>query len=184
LGTPHHYRSGGLNVTAPQLACLRRLTDNGSDVLHHRCRSDVLLPLASIATEALVNATPLGAPLVSKWFAFWSVGCRLLLAGTKQTYQPAYTARKILGLKGDESLILVRELGFANVAMGVLGVLSLFEQPWQLGAALTAGVFYGLAGINHAIQLHRNRLENVAMLSDLFVSATLLGASAVVTLRI
>jgi hypothetical protein len=143
-----------------------------------------LLPLASIAAEALASAMPLSAPLVTKWFVFWSVGCRLILAGMKQIYQPAYTARKILGLKSDESLILVRELGFANVAMGVLGVLSLFQPPWQLGAALCGGVFYGLAGINHAVQPRRNRLEHVAMLSDLFVSATLLGASAVVMLRI
>ena len=143
-----------------------------------------LLPMASIATEAWVSAMPLGAQLVVKWFVFWSVGCRLLLAGMKQIYQPAYTAQKILGLKGDDSLILVRELGFANVAMGVLGVLSLFQQPWRLGAALAGGVFYGLAGINHAVQLHRNPLQHVAMSSDLFVSAMLLGASAMLALHI
>ncbi|MOA50332.1 hypothetical protein D3C78_1733370 [compost metagenome] len=68
------------------------------------------------------------AALVAKWFVFWSVGWRLLLAGFKQIVQPRYTANVILGLKTDEALILVRELGFANVAMGVLGVLSL----WQL----------------------------------------------------
>ena len=86
----------------------------------------LLLPLLSIAAESLAFGAPLDAALVAKWFAFWAVGWRLLLAGCKQVAQPRYTAREILGLKSDESLILVRELGFANVAIGLVGVLSLW----------------------------------------------------------
>jgi len=133
-----------------------------------------VLPILSIGADAVVGGMPVTFALVGKWFVFWAVGWRLLLAGIKQIVQPAYTAREILGLKSDESLILVRELGFANVAMGVLGVASLFMPPWQLGAALVGAVFYGLAGANHVRQPHRNRMENIAMISDLFIAALLL----------
>lgn len=135
-----------------------------------------LLPLLSLGVEVFIHGSVFSGALVAKWFAFWAVGLRLLLAGLKQIAQPKYTAFTILGLKSDESLILVRELGFANVSMGLLGVLSLHYPAWQLASALVGGVFYGLAGVNHMLQGHRNRLENVAMVSDLWASAVLLGA--------
>jgi hypothetical protein len=113
--------------------------------------------------------------LVAKWFVFWSVGWRLLLAGARQIAQPEYTAREILGLQSAESSTVIRELGFGNLALGVVGVLSLWLSSWQLAAALAGGLFYALAGINHALQKNRNRLRNVAMISDLFVALVLLG---------
>jgi hypothetical protein len=138
------------------------------------------LPVLSVAVELMVTNAAIGAAILCKWFVFWSVGWRLLLAGVKQIAQPQYTAHKILGLKNKESSILVRELGFANVAMGLLGVLSLLVPSWQLGAALAGGVFYALAGANHVFQIHRNRLENVAMLSDIFAAVVLLAACTTV----
>ncbi|HOV20935.1 MAG TPA: hypothetical protein PLK10_15980 [Ottowia sp.] len=140
----------------------------------------LVLPLLCIGAESLYFGAALDAALVAKWFAFWAVGWRLLLAGCKQMAQPRYTAREILGLKSDESLILVRELGFANVAIGLIGVLSLWLPSWRLAGALAGGVFYGLAGVMHALQDHRNRLENVAMVSDLGACAVLLGACLLV----
>jgi hypothetical protein len=133
-----------------------------------------VLPLASVGIEAFATGVPLSIALVGKWFVFWAVGWRLLLAGAKQIAQPAYTAREILGLKGDEPLILVRELGFANVSMGALGVVSVFMPPWRLGAALVGALFYGFAGVNHLRQPHRKRMENIAMVSDLFISVVML----------
>ncbi|MBS0317974.1 MAG: hypothetical protein JSR49_12690 [Proteobacteria bacterium] len=140
----------------------------------------LLLPLLSIAVESLFFGAPPDAALIAKWFAFWAVGWRLLLAGFKQIAQPRYTAHEILGLKSDESLILVRELGFANVAIGLLGVLSLWVPSWRLAGAFAGAVFYGLAGVMHALQGHRNRLENVAMISDLGATLVLLGACLLV----
>jgi hypothetical protein len=131
-------------------------------------------PLISIGVEASLRGEPVAAVLIGKWFVFWAVGWRLLLAGIRQIIQPGYTARVILGFKSDESLLLVRELGFANAALGLVGIVSLFVPSWQLAAALAGGVFYGLAGINHARQPHRNRMANVAMTSDLFISMVLL----------
>ena len=138
------------------------------------------LPVLSVAVELLVTHASIGATVLCKWFAFWAVGWRLLLAGVKQIAQPQYTARMILGLENRESLILVRELGFANAAIGLLGVLSLAVPSWQLAAALAGGIFYALAGTNHAFQIRRNRLQHVAMLSDIFAAAILLGTFAAV----
>ncbi|HET6332062.1 MAG TPA: DUF6790 family protein [Polyangiales bacterium] len=133
-------------------------------------------PLLSIGFESLARGASLDAAIVAKWFAFWSIGWRLLLAGARQIIQPAYTARHILGLSSDDSLLLVRELGFANVAIGVLGIASLFVPEWTFAATLAGGIFYAFAGANHVLQTNRNRLQNVAMVSDLFVASMLLGA--------
>ena len=140
-------------------------------------------PLLSVGIEATAGRAALSAALVGKWFVFWSVGIRLVLAGVRQIAQPEYTAHVILGFKSNESLLLVRELGFANFALGVVGILSLLFPAWRLPAALAGALFYGLAGVNHLLQPHRNPFENVAMVSDLFVSAVLFAALTVIVLQ-
>jgi len=139
-----------------------------------------LLPAISVIAEVAHGGAASWPLVVAKWYVFWAVGWRLFLAGIRQVAQPAYTAREILGLKSDESLILVRELGFANLAMGTLGIASIAVPSWQLAAALAGGIFYGLAGVNHVMQPHRSRLENVAMVSDLFAAVVLLGVCLLV----
>ncbi|MDM0025778.1 DUF6790 family protein [Variovorax saccharolyticus] len=134
----------------------------------------LVFPLLSIAIELGAGHASLGMPLIGKWYVFWAVGLRLLLAGVRQILQPRYTAETILGIRGDDVLLLVRELGFGNLAIGVVGTLSLLLPGWLAPAALVGGIFYGLAGINHALQPHRNAKENVAMASDLFAAAVLL----------
>jgi hypothetical protein len=138
----------------------------------------LVLPVGSIAFEAARLGTPVGAVLVAKWFVFWSVGCRLLLAGFKQIVDPRFTAN-ILGTRSEDALVVVRELGFSNVALGLLGVLSLFKPEWRLGAALAGGVFYAFAGGMHVLNGKRNVLENVAMTSDLFAALVLLAACGI-----
>ena len=133
------------------------------------------LPALSIAIEvARPGAVPIVA-LVGKWYVFWAVGARLFLAGVRQIAQPSYTAPVILGLKSDEVLLVVRELGFANLALGLVGLASLAVPQWRLAAALAGGTFYLMAGLHHALQAERTRAENVAMASDLLAAAVLLG---------
>ena len=140
-------------------------------------------PLLSIAIEAAVaNAAP-GVALVGKWFVFWSVGGRLCSAGVRQVLQPEYTTSVILGLDSGDSLLLVRELGFANLAIGIVGILSLPFPTWRLPGALAGCVFYGLAGVNHALQPHRTQQENVAMISNLAVALILFAVCAIAGLE-
>ena len=79
----------------------------------------LVFPMASIANQAMLS--PQGAPsafIVARWFVFWAVGVRLLVAGVRQIVQPRFTAEKILGIKDPDAALLVREFGFANVAIG------------------------------------------------------------------
>lgn len=134
----------------------------------------LLLPAGSWIVEAIFRGTPLSMALAAKWFVFWSVGVRLLSAGVKQVLQPQYTARVILNLKSDDALLVIRELGFTNVAIGLLGIASLGFPTWRSAGALVGGVFYSLAAGNHLMQAHGGRLEIIAMVSDAFVAVVLL----------
>jgi hypothetical protein len=62
----------------------------------------------------------------------------------------------------------VREIGFANLAMGALGVGTIFRQAWLVPAAVVCGIYYGLAGLGHLLRDERNVHETVAMISEGF----------------
>lgn len=130
-----------------------------------------VLPIASIGAEHLYfhSSVPLML-LMGKWFVFWSAGVRLLLAGLRQFFQPRFTAQQIFHIGSDDVLPIVRELGVANFATGVAGVASLARPNFVLPVATIAAVFYGVAGIRHAAERGKSRNENIAMISDLFVS--------------
>jgi hypothetical protein len=130
----------------------------------------LVFPLASIYGEHAYLHSP--APLLlllGKWFVFWSAGVRLLLAGLRQFLQPRFTSKQIFGIESDDALPLVRELGAANFATGIVGIASLAQPSFVLPVAIAAGIFYGIAGIRHLAESHRTRNETIAMTSDLFV---------------
>jgi hypothetical protein len=136
------------------------------------------LPLISIVAQIILSdhGTPQGAwylAVLAKWYVFWAVGARLSLAGLRQIIQPRYTAETILGFKGTDALFFVRELGFANVAMGSVAIASLLAPSWVTPAAMLGAIYYGLAGIIHCFHTGRNKLENVALVSDLFAAVVL-----------
>jgi hypothetical protein len=144
----------------------------------------VVLPVGSIGAEHFFfhRSAPL-VLLAGKWFVFWSAGVRLLLAGLSQLFRPQFTAAKIFGIKGSDhntALPFVRELGIANFATGVVGIVSLAKPSFVLPVAISAGIFFGLAGIRHAAEgspaesknaknnkKKRTASETVAMATDL-----------------
>ena len=132
-----------------------------------------VLPIASIVIDLAYPGGGRPIFVVGEWFVFWAVGVRLFLAGVKQVKNPEFTARTIFDIKEPAALVVVQELGFANLSIGTLGVLSLANQQWVVPAAIVGGLFYGLAGIKHLLKGGRKRLENIAMVSDLFVFAVL-----------
>jgi len=135
----------------------------------------LVFPMISIVVETLVrdHGVLLGT-VAGKWWVFWCVGVRLLSAGIRQILQPRYTAQTILGIQGDDALPVVRELGFANAALGSVGVGSLFFPAWIQPAAIAGMLFYALAGINHSTHKARNVNEQIAMTSDIFTAFVLL----------
>lgn len=133
----------------------------------------VVLPVASVAIEWLSAPGASLLPIVGKWFVFWTAGMRLLLAGIRQVAQPAFTAREIFRMKTDEALPVIRELGFANLAVGLLGVVSLHATSFVLPVAIAGAIFYGAAGAQHVTQKDRSGNETLAMATDLFAFAAL-----------
>jgi hypothetical protein len=111
--------------------------------------------------------------LTGKWFVFWSAGARLLIAGLWQFFQPQFTLTEIFGIRSADARPIVRELGVANFATGLVGMLSLYWTAFLVPVAIIAGVFYGVAGIEHGLRKNRSLNETVAMVSDLFVCVVL-----------
>ena len=132
----------------------------------------LVLPLASIINEAGLRPD---LAVIGKWFVFWMVGARLFAAGLRQILQPRYTAEKILGIQGDANLVIVRELGFANFALGIGGIATLAAPSWTPPLALVGGIFYAAAGLQHSAQPGRNKVQSFAMITDLFAAFVLLG---------
>src|SRR6478609_6215113 len=90
-----------------------------------------VLPIGSVLLEWLFldggggPAGPAGlVALIGKWFVFWAIGVRLFLAGLRQIADPAFTAKTIFRIEDPKALIVVQELGFANMALGLLGIAS------------------------------------------------------------
>ncbi|MDQ0504743.1 hypothetical protein [Xanthobacter agilis] len=131
----------------------------------------LVLPLASIGLELALHGGAL-LPLAGKWFTFWGVGVRVMLAAVKQMTQPAFTA-EILQVSDPRAHILVRELGFANASIALIALASLVVPAWGVPATLAGAVFLGLAGIQHALRKTRNGKETIAMVSDLGLAALL-----------
>jgi hypothetical protein len=128
-----------------------------------------VLPAASVILEAVLAPHGVGViSLIGKWYVFWACGVRLLLAGIRQVAQPRFTAAEIFDLDNVKAFPIVREIGFANLAMGTLGICTIFRPAWLVPAAIAGGLYYGLAGLGHLLRGERNIKETVAMLSDGF----------------
>lgn len=130
----------------------------------------LIFPIASIAVDALAFHGAVDfIGLVGKWFVFWAVGMRLFIAGVRQVTQPQFTAETIFTLEDRRSYAIVRELGFANLSMGVLGLWSLVAPSWVAPAAIVGGLYYGFAGLGHIVRRQRNLHEQTALISDLLI---------------
>lgn len=129
----------------------------------------LILPVISITAEWIFYAHSFSSELAGKWFIFWAIGLRLLTAGLKQVIKPAFTAIEIFHLRSEDSQIIVRELGFANICFGLTGILSLFIPQMRSAAAFAGGLYMGIAGVNHVIKKTASANEVVAMISDLFI---------------
>lgn len=133
----------------------------------------LVLPAASVIVEAYVVPGADSLALIGKWFTFWGVGVRLFLAGASQVFRPQFTTEGILGVKGESAYVLAREIGFGNLAIGTLGLLSLAFESWLVPASLAGGLFYGLAAADHVARKGKTTKEWVALVSDFFLCIVL-----------
>ena len=135
----------------------------------------LIFPLASIAVEAIRFGHSIkDMSLIGEWFVFWAVGIRLFVAGLRQVFQPSFTAVEIFEIHEPRAFAIVRELGFANLSIGLLGLGSLWHKEALVPAAIVGGLYYGLAGLGHVPRPHKNVREYTAMISDGFAFLVLL----------
>jgi hypothetical protein len=134
----------------------------------------LVLPALAVAIEAIWFPGAAGLiALIGKWFTFFVVGIRLFSGGVSQVIRPEFTAKNILGVEDPGANVLVRELGFGNLAIGTLGLLSLAFPSFRIPAAVAGAVFLGLAGLGHVFRKNRNAKEQAALVSDLLAAAVL-----------
>jgi len=128
----------------------------------------LILPVISILVDvSLVH--PSSMALIAKWFIFWAIGMRLFTAGIVQVCNPAVTSEMLGAEKEKTDKSIIRELGFANISFGLVGIISLFVPAWRLAALFSGGLFMGLCGVLHAIRKPKTLNENIAMISDITI---------------
>jgi hypothetical protein len=128
----------------------------------------LILPLVSGVIHLVVKG---GNSLVvfGTWWAFWGVGTRLTVAGLSQLTNPARTTRGILNIEDNAAEHVVQEFGYANVSMGLVGLVAPFVSGWGILGAVPGAVFLGLAGLRHVVKRAKSRKETVATWTDLLV---------------
>ena len=129
----------------------------------------LILPIAFILFQWLISKVPFGWLLIGKWYVFWAVGIRLFIAGVRQVTKPAFTAKEIFHIEDEASYVVIKELGFGNISLGLIGILSIIKAGWCTPAAVAGGLFYGFAGIQHILNKPVSKNEKIAMISDLYI---------------
>lgn len=133
-----------------------------------------LLPIFSIILEFYYfHSTIHILFLIGKWYLFWGMGLRLFTAGLKQIFQPAFTASSIFQMTDTSAYVIIRELGIANVCIGLSGILSLFIPSWRMPCAFLGSMFFGLAGLLHILRNPRWNNEKIPLYSNLLASIIL-----------
>ncbi|HVZ97671.1 MAG TPA: DUF6790 family protein [Chitinophagaceae bacterium] len=128
-----------------------------------------IFPLAGFLIEALTGPVAFTFDLFAKWLIFSAVGLRLFSAGIRQTTKPEFTAKEIFHIDSRDSFPIVRELGFANICFGLLGILALFKPAWRDASAFASGLYYGLATLQHFIKKPVGVNEKFAMWTDMII---------------
>ena len=135
----------------------------------------LVLPSMSVGIDYSISTIHVSLiPLIGKWFIFWSIGVRLFSAGIRQVSKPAFTAETIFHITNEDSFVIVKELGFANICLGLIGIISLFIPDWRMASAFAGGLFMGIAGINHIIKKPEGINELIAMVSDIFIAIVMI----------
>jgi hypothetical protein len=142
----------------------------------------IVLTVVAPLVSTLIHAGAQGwdvdlLALAGMWWVFWGVGIRLLSAGLSQAMRPGFTLKNILGHDDPGAGHIVQELGFANIGMGVAGILSLFFPSWMPAAATAGGLFLLIAGLRHIVKPGKNIKETIATITDLIVAVIVLAAA-------
>ena len=126
----------------------------------------VVIPIGAVLIEKSITPNANLLVLLFQWFTFSGVGLRLFTAGLRQTIQPTFTLYEIFKISNKSFLPVIREIGFANMSIGTIGLLSLFFAGFRVPAAVAGGLYLGIAGIQHAFRHQKASEEVFAMITD------------------
>ena len=85
-----------------------------------------------------------------------------------QILNPSYTAALLQ--VGEESKVVIQELGCAQLGIGILGMMSLLKNEFRKSACLSYGIFMVLVSILHITRLSAmNFVEFISLLGDVFI---------------
>ncbi len=132
-----------------------------------------VFPLLSVFFEYRIRKTPLDPGLIGKWFVFWSIGVRLFIAGIGQIARPGIAVLRIFHSREDRGPG-IRELGLATISMGIMGMLSLIFDEWRPLAAITGGLFFGLAGLQHLFRKPGSFHDIAAMVTHQLIAVIMM----------
>ena len=134
----------------------------------------LIVPIAGIIIECMATGNNDIISIGLKWFVFSGIGLRLGSAGIKQILQPAFTGKEIFHVSDDKALAIIKELGFANICLAIIAILSMFFETFRIPAAVAGGLYFGLAGFQHIIRKRDSSNETNAMISAIFIFIVLL----------
>lgn len=134
----------------------------------------LIVPVVATILEVLFYYS--GTSVVTvlfKWFVFSGIGLRLGCVSIKQIFQPGFTAKEIFNISDEKAFIIVQELGCANLCLALLALLSICFGSFRIPAAISGGLFFGLAGIQHLLKSKYSNIERFAMVSDFYIFSVL-----------
>jgi hypothetical protein len=129
----------------------------------------ILLPVICILIDYYSDRKKEKLFLIAKWVLFWSVGIRSFTAGLVQLLNPSYTAEVIFHLSGSEFYIFIRELGVANIAIGLAAIISYKLNNWRVPVAFISLIFNLFLSINHIINFQAGFNQAVSLTGDLLI---------------
>lgn len=139
--------------------------------IFYKLSKSVIIPFIFVIVEAEIkrrkNQEFRWTDLCCKWFSFWVIGFGAVSVGLMQALNPAYTAN-LLNVQTSD-MIVIRELGCAQIGMGVIGLLSIRFYSFRKPAAMSYGLFILGAVILHIARLeHINIGEIVSLVDDVW----------------
>lgn len=131
-----------------------------------------LLPILLITIELIYrhvrNRSINLSEVCIRWLHFSVMTCGSFSAGIMQTLCPQFTA-SMLQLP-EEAYIIIQELGYAAIGIGVVNVLALKFPKWRAPGSLARGIFILLCTINHFTRtMTMNLSEILAVIVDVWI---------------
>ena len=103
----------------------------------------IILPLLCVLIEIAISKRQNNAIIFKntflKWLCFWVVGFNAISVGVMQAFNPSYTANLLHVTMSD--FIIVEELGFAQLGIGIVALLSLKWVKFRKPAVMAYGIF-------------------------------------------